>query len=494
MSAPNPECPGCRILQARVAQLEAQLAQLPAIEAELASLRACVAQLQALQLQLEARLNQNSTNSSRPPSSDPPAAPKRPSKPAPSGRRPGGQPGHKGITRFLKPIEQCHELLSFFPDACAHCHAPLPQAPSGDAPPPRRHQFLELPPVLIRTIEYQCHATSCPSCHALSWATPPSELPAGIFGPRLQAVCALLVGRHRLSRRSLQEWLFEVGGEAVSLGCLINLEARTTRALQSPYEQTCEAVAAAAVVHADETPWRKGSQKAWLWSAATSCLALFRIDRHRSREAFELLLPPRCDGSRRTVICDRYSAYQHLMGDERQVCWAHLLREFVELSQMQGEAKRLGEALLAATGWLFEEWHAYRNGEVSRGGFTAWMGRVKAQFAELLSLARKSDHWRAGPLGRELLKQWECLWTFVRLEGVEPTNNAGERAVRPGVLWRKCSFGHQGEGGRAFVERMLTVVGSLRLQGREVLEYLEAAIRAGQQGVAPPSLLPEPAG
>jgi transposase len=494
MSAPNPECPGCRVLQARVAHLEAQLAQLPAIEAELASLRACVAQLQALQLQLEARLNQNSQNSSRPPSSDPPAAPKPPSLPAPSGRTPGGQPGHKGNTRFLKPIEQCHEVVPFFPEACAHCHAPLPQEPSGDVPPPRRHQVLELPPILIRTIEYQCHATSCPHCQALTWATPPPEVPAGIFGPRLQAVCALLVGRHRLSRRSLQEWLWEVGGEAVSLGCLIDLEARTTWALQTSYEQAREAVAAAAVVNADETPWREGSHKAWLWSAATPALVLFRIDRHRSRAAIELLLPPRKDGSRRTVICDRYSAYQHLTADERQVCWAHLLREFRELAQMTGSAQALGEALLAATGWLFGLWHAYREGEIDRAGLPAWMGRVQAQFAELLLLAKKSDHWRAGPLGRELLKQWECLWTFVRVPGVEPTNNAGERAVRPGVLWRKCSFGHQGEGGRAFVERMLTVVGSLRLQGREVLTYLEAAIRAVQQGVAPPSLLPEPAG
>jgi transposase len=493
MSAPNPECPGCRLLQARVAQLKAQLAQLRALDAELASLCACAAQLQALQLQLGARLHQNSTNSSRPPSSDPPAASKRPSKPPPSGRTPGGQSGHKGNTRFLKPTEQCHEVIPCSPQACACCHAPLPQEPCDDAPSPRRHQLLELPLVLIRTIEYQCHATACPHCHALTWATPPPEVTHGIFGPRLQAVCALLVGRHRLSRRSLQEWLWEVGGEAVSLGCLIDLEARTTRALQAPYEQAGEAVAAAAVVHADETPWREGSHKAWLWSAATSEWVLFRIDRCRSRAAFELLLPPRRDGSRRTVICDRYSAYQHLTADERQVCWAHLLREFRELAQMTGRAQALGEALLAATGWLFGLWHAYRAGEIDRAGLLVWMERLQAQFAELLLLAKQSEHWRADPLGRELLKQWECLWTFARVEGVEPTNNAGERAVRPGVLWRKCSFGHQGEGGRAFVERMLTVVGSLRLQGRAVLASLEAAIRAALQGGMPPSPVLEPA-
>jgi transposase len=483
MSPPHPDCPGCQTLRAQVTQLQEQLAVL---QAELAPLRARLAQL-------EARLNQNSQNSSRPPSSDSPAAPRRPPKPAPSDRKPGGQPGHKGTTRFLKPALECHQVVPFFPAACAHCHAPLPQEPAPEALPPRRHQVLELPPVLIERIEYQCHASTCPHCHGLTWATAPPEVPAGIIGPRLQALCALLVGRHRLSRRSLQEWLWEGGGEAVSLGCLIDLEGKTTQALRVPYEQAANAVAAAERVNADETPWRQGAQKAWLWSGATPLVVCFRIDPSRSREAFELLLPPRADGSRRTVICDRFSAYQHLRGDERQVCWAHLLREFRELSQMSEAAQGLGEALLAATGWLFELWHAYRGGEIDFGELGAWMERVQAQFAELLGLAKASGHWRAGVLGRELLRQWECLWTFVRVAGVEPTNNAAERAVRPAVLWRKCSFGNQGEGGRAFVERMLTVVGSLRLQGRPVLEYLAEAIGAAQRGVEPPSLLPEPA-
>lgn len=487
MSASNPECSGCRALQARVAELEA----------ELALVRPLVAQLQEQLAKLSARLSRNSKNSSLPPSSDPPSSdpPSSPAEtPPPSGRKPGGQHGHKGTTRSLKPTHECQHVVPFFPDTCAQCHASLPETPAAASPPPRRHQVLDLPPILIETTEYQCHARFCPCCQTLTWATLPPTVPAGIVGPRLQAHCALLVGRHRVSRRSLQEWLFEVGGEALSLGCLMELEARTAQALRLPYEQVHQAVAAAAIVNADETPWREGSDKAWLWSAATGSLALFRIDRHRSRPALELLLPPRKDGSRRTVICDRYSAYQHLHGDERQVCWAHLVREFTALSQMTGEAGRLGEALLGATGWLFELWHAYRRGELDWAGVQGWMGRVRAQFAEVLKMAKGSEHWRAGPLGRELLKQWECLWTFVRVVGVEPTNNAGERAVRAGVLWRKNSFGHQSERGRGFVERMLTVVGSLKLQGRGVLAYLEEAIRAWQEQGEPPNLVPEAAG
>jgi len=459
------------------------------LRAQVAQLQALVAQLQARQAQLEARLNQNSQNSSRPPSSDPPEAPKRPPKPAPSGRRPGGQPGHKGVTRCLKPTEECHHVVGFFPAGCLHCHAAFPEPPSPADLPPRRHQVLDLPPVLVETTEYQCYAASCPACGCLTWATLPAEVPAGILGPRLQAVCALLVGRHHLSRRALQEFLQDAGGEEVSLGCLLDLEARTAAALALPYDEARQRVAQAPRVNADETPWRQGSQKAWLWSAVTTAVACFRIDARRSRAAFEALVPPDLVG--RTVTCDRYSAYQHLTGDQRQVCWSHLRRDFTALTQMSGEAKAIGEALVAATGRLFSVWHRSLAGEMDRERLPERMEPVRAEFAELLGRARSSGHWKAAPLGRELGRQWECLWTFVRVLGVEPTNNAAERAVRPGVLWRKCSFGNQGEGGRAFVERMLTVVGSLRLQGREVLAYLEAAIRAAQQGAAAPSLLPE---
>jgi transposase len=318
MSAPNPECSGCRALQARVAQLEAQ-----------------VGLLQSYLAKLEARLNQNSQNSSRPPSSDPPArstpAPKYP----PSGRHPGGQHGHKGTTRFLKPTHECQRVVPFFPDTCAHCLAPLPAAPSLNMPPPRRHQVLDLPPVLIETTEYQCHARACPCCQTLTWAPLPSTVPAGIVGPRLQAVCALLVGRHRVSRRSLQEWLLEVGGEALSLGCLIDLEARTAQALQLPYEQVWEAVQAAAVVNADETPWREGSEKAWLWSAATASLELFRIDRHRSRAAFALLLPPglRREPSHRDL---RSATAAGRAGDRQRACSQSCSSALLELPERSG--------------------------------------------------------------------------------------------------------------------------------------------------------------
>jgi transposase len=291
-----------------------------------------------------------------------------------------------------------------------------------------------------------------------------------------------------MTRRSLQEFLLEAGGETLSLGCLSALEARTTAALAAPYEAACQAIARAKQVHADETPWRQGALKAWLWTAVSEWIVCFLVSASRSREAFQTLVP---FDPARTVTCDRYSAYQHLVRDQRQVCWAHLLRDFTALSQANGPERDLGVGLVAATKEGFALWYRYRADAMGRRGLQEAMEPVQERVRRLLEQGRASQHWKAGPLGTELLKQWESLWTFVRIEGVEPTNNAAERAVRPGVLWRKISFGNQGEGGRAFVERMLTVVGSLRLQGRGVLDYLEGAIRAWQEQREAPSLVPE---
>jgi transposase len=297
MSAPNPECPGCQALQARVTELEARL--------EL----------------LEARLRQNSRNSSRPPSADPPAAPKRPAKPPPAGRKPGGQPGHKGVSRCLKPTDQVDAVVALVPTCCAHCATPLPPAPTPDDPLPRLHQVTDLPPSFLITTEYHLHARACPLCARRTWAPLPEGVSAASVGPRLQAFLALLVARFHLSRRQASEWLAEVGGEPFSLGCLASLEAATAAALWAPYQEVQAAVAAAGAVNVDETPWREGKAKAWLWLAATPALTLFRIDPSRSRGAFERLLPPSPERPR-SVTSDRHRAYTYTRDAYAPACGA----------------------------------------------------------------------------------------------------------------------------------------------------------------------------
>jgi transposase len=310
--------------------------------------------------------------------------------------------------------------------------------------------------------------------------------------PRLQAFLALMTGRFRLSRRGVQELLATVFAEDLALGTISTLEGKTAQALSAPYEAAQGYVATAGSVNVDETPWLDRDRRAWIWTAVTPPVICFRIDPSRSRAALERLLPPLGEGEQRTVTSDRYSVYTHLKGEGWQICWAHLKRDFTAVAQMkEAEPRAIGEAALAQIERLFEVWHAYRRGELDRAGLGQGMQPVREQLEAILEQAVESGHWKAAPLAWHLLGHFESLWTFVGREGVEPTNNAAERAVRPAVLMRKSSFGTRSEAGRGFVERMLTVVGSLKAQGREVMAYLEAAIRAAAVGGDAPSLVPE---
>jgi transposase len=357
-----------------------------------------------------------------------------------------------------------------------------------------RHQVTEVPPTVCTTTEYRLHARTCPNCRRRTWADLPEGVPRGAHGPRFQAVCSLLTGGYGLSRRATQELVLDLLGEEVSLGTLSSLEAATAAALAAPYQEVAAAVADASRVNADETRWFEAHQLHWLWLAATDTLALFRMDASRSREAFERLLPPRAAGPRRTVTADRYSAYCHLAGEAWQICWSHLKREFIGWAESTGRAASLGKVALAVTRRVFDRWHQVRAGELPYAGLALSLEPVKERLRRVLEEAVASRHWRVEGPGRHLLKHFESLWTFARVEGVEPTNNHAERVLRRGVLWRKRSFGHQSERGRAFAERLLTVVGSLRLQGRNVLAYLEEACRAALTASGPPSLLPHSPG
>jgi transposase len=470
MSVPHSDCPGCQALQILVADLQAQLA----------ALNAQVAQLQA-------RLNQNSQNSSRPPSSDPPRAPKRPPTLPRSDRKRGGQPGHKGAFRLLKPVDAVDLLVPLIPDACAHCHTAFSGELAGNALPPRRHQVVDLPPKLTLTTEYQCHARSCRTCGKLTWAALPEGVSRRLVGPRLQAFCALLVGACHVTRRPLQQLLQTAFDLPISLGCLSALEAHTANALAPSYEEAHAAVRAAPCVNADETSWRSGRERLWLWLAATPRLACFRIDPSRSRAAFERLLEPRAG---RTLTSDRYGVYRHGGLCSWQICWAHLLRDFQGLIESKDGSSAHGALALEMAHAMFGLWHAFVRGEIERGELQERLRPIQARLLCRLRRARRSEAKAAASLSRELLRCRKSLWTFATVEGVEPTNNAAERALRPAVIWRKRSYGHEGASGQAFVERMLTVVGSLRLQGRETLGFLEGAIRAWSEGRAGPSLLP----
>lgn len=466
MSAPNPDCPGCRALQAQVQELQA-----------------LVVQLQTQVQELTARLNQNSRNSGRPPSADPPQLRAQRPTPPPSGRKPGGQPGHKGRTRCSLPPDQ---VVVCVPEVCARCGETLPAEAGSSDPPPRVHQVVELPPVAVQVTEYQVQARACPGCGHCTWATLPAGGSPRGEGPRLQAFCALLTGRHRLSRRQVRELLRDLCGWTPALGTLLALEAATSAALAAPVAQLAAAVAAAPVANVDETSWREGKERPSLWTVVTRMGVLFRIG-SRGSATFQALLPP---SGERLVGSDRYVVYDGLPPEQRQLCWAHLVRNFQALIDRGGTGALVGRWALAESAKLFALWHRFRREERTREELLTELVPIQDAFRTLLRLGETGACPKTAALCTHLLDRWEALWNFALWEGVEPTNNAAERALRPAVLWRKGSFGHKSAAGRQFVERMLTTVSTLRLHGRAVLPFLTEVCAAAISSEPPPSLLP----
>jgi transposase len=462
--------------------------QLGTLQLENAALRAQNAALQQRVRELEARLGQTSANSSRLPSADPPRAPRRP-KPPPSGRKRGGQPGHRGAFRALLAIEQVDEIVAVVPERCRHCQQPFPEPAGHRRGRVWRHQVVELLPLAVRVTEYQMAVRRCPSCGKRTRAGLPAGVPRRPFGPRLTAVVALLSGRYRLSRREVRQLLQDLWQVRVSLGAVVRQEQAQSAALAPVVEEARAAVAQAPVVNMDETGWRQEQQRAWLWTAVTTGLTVFRIDRSRGGAVLDALLGPEFQG---VVGSDRWSAYSRVPAERRALCHAHLKRDFQALVDRGGEAEPIGRWGLAEIERLFALWHSFRAGEFSRKELRRRLIPLQARMGRLLRRGQENPDCKAAALCRELTKWWPALWSFARIEGVEPTNNVSERALRPAVLWRKGSFGCESEAGCRFAERLLTVVASCRQQSCPPLDFLVAAAQAILWGSPPPSLLPAP--
>jgi transposase len=453
----------------------------PEAQAYIEALEAHVAALVAMVQALQEQLHQTSRNSSRPPSSDPPQR-QRPSRPRGQRRR-GGQPGHPGHTRTLLPVEDVDEVVVLKPAQCTHCQAPL----SGDDPTPWRHQVIELPPIKPVVTEYQWHQLACPACGETTRSPWPAGVPSRTYGPRVQATVALCTGAYRLSKRTTQQVMDEVFGVPLSVGTISPLEQATTAAVAAPIEAARRYVHEQEVAYLDETSWRQGSKRAWLWVAVTSWVTVFVVRMSRGGQVARELLGEEFAG---ILVTDRYSAYNWYPVRWRQLCWAHLLRDFEAMRSRGGRSEAIGDALLAQTRQMFTWWHRVREGTLQRSTFRSYITPLRREVERLLEAGRRSGIPKTAGTCRDILKRREALWTFVQVEGVEPTNNMAERAIRPAVLWRKGSFGTQSAEGSRFVESMLTVVATLKQQRRNVLEYLTAACEAALQGEAAPSLLP----
>jgi transposase len=459
------DCPGCRSRDARIAELEA-------------AVRALAAQVKDLTARLDDKI---------PPQRPKPDLPAAPDK-KPSGRQPGGQPGHPPHLKTRLPPERITETIPLIPTACRHCQAALPQEPGPDDPAPSWHQVVELPKVTVTVTEYQGHTRTCPCCGQVNHAPIPDDVRRHSVGPHLTAVLGYLTGGQGISKRGVEEIAETIFGAPIALGTVSKLEQELSAAVAVAHAQATAAVRDAAVKHIDETGWKENGQKRWLWVAATRLVAVFVIHPWRNVEALKSLLGGQLLG----ILCsDRWVVYRQWPDPfARQLCWAHLKRNWEKLVERGGAAKRFGERCLAIHRQVFELWHRFRGGGGTRDELSARMQpHVEALQEVILSGAECRDP-RTRRFCARLLTDAYGLWTFVDTDGVEPTNNHGERVLRFGVIWRRRSFGCHSAAGCRYVERMLTVVQTLRLQKRNIVAYLSDSIAAHREGKPGPKLVP----
>lgn len=481
----TPVCQGCRRRDQRIAALHQQIADL---QAQLQHLRQqtrrTTADLKSQLQEARDRAQRNSSNSSLPPSTNPPDAPK-PTPQKPSGRQPGGQPGHPPYPRQRLPPERVTKVISFVPETCAHCQTPLPAQPGPHDPEPTWHQVAELPECIAHITEYQGHGRTCTGCGRLTYAKIPEDIRRFTVGPRLAAALAYLSGSPHVSKRGLEEIADTLFQAPIALGTVSNLEREMSAALQAAHAQAQQAVRDAPVKNVDETGWKEAGKRRWLWLGTTALVACFVIHVGRGAAGLLALLDGKIKG---IIISDRWRVYDRIRLSCRQICWAHLKRDFQKLVDLGGAGKKYGEAGLATAALLFHEWALYRGGG-SRRALQRELQPVRDAMREWLEVGARCSNHKAATLCSNLLKLEPALWTFLYKQGVEPTNNHGERLTRSGVLWRKIAFGCQSARGCRFVERILTVVQTLRLQHRPVLDFLYRSLLAYRNGRTPPKLV-----
>jgi transposase len=430
--------------------------------------------------ELEARLNKSPQNSSLPPSSQHPHA-KPPANKPKSKRKPGAQPGHPKHERALVPSEQCDEVHALKPRQCRRCGTKL----SGADVEPLRHQVWELPEIRPIVTEYQRHRLTCPCCGVVTCGKLPPGVPTGQAGPRLIGFAALLMGCFRQSKRKTAWFFTNILNTPCSPGWVVKLQNQATDALRPTYDDLVLRLPEQGRLNIDESPHKQGLLKTWLWAFVATNFTVFALRLSRKAEELYAHVGEEFAG---IVGCDRAKMYVGL--EHLQWCWAHLKRDFQALIDSgDGQAKRLGHDLMREVDAMFALWHRVRDGTLSRRGFKSQMSPIRHRVEALLLRGVFSGNCRFMGMCDDLHRGRANLWTFVDVEGVGPTNNDAERALRHAVIWRKLSFGTQSVAGSRFVETMLTVIETCRQQQKNAFDYATQAIEARMAGRKPPPLL-----
>jgi transposase len=483
------------------AEIAALRVELAVVRAENAELRQRLGVVEALADKLRVRAEMNSSNSSLPPSSDRPGDRERlkqakkaesdePTADKPRGeggnpaeqskpvkqRKRGAQPGHKGAYR--NDPTPPDEVVEVWPQRCPRCQLILPES-LPEAKPCTRRKVWDFEPQERRflVVEFRGHVVRCPNCHKLVRG----GVPKSHFGAGMIAYVAVLHGVLHAGYREIARFLHGWFGVLISLGEVAALCERTASALASLHQEIARVVRQSRVVNADETPWRIEGKGAWVWAATTGQETLFLVKPSRKGDNVEGLLGKDFAG---IVGSDRYKGYDRIPVEQRAVCHAHLIRNFRGLTSWGGQTAKLGTALLECEAKVFTAWHAFvESGKTDRPKLKADLAPVQEEMRKLLEAARERAP--TYEFARDLLKVWPALWTFVEVEGVEPTNNEAERVLRPVVIWRKVSFGTWSDWGCRFVERMASVVVTCRQKGTDVVQALITAIRDLQANPSP---------
>lgn len=457
----GPECPGCRKRDVRIVELEARV----------------------LKLEGQIRDLQDKLKPPPPPrtlTSQPPAPAKKP-----TGKKPGAQPGHPPQMKALAPPERVNHVVPYIPEACSKCSTALPSEAGATDPEPKRHQVAELPPMAAVVTEHQAHGRTCPCCGEVTWATIPADVRAHSVGPTLTAYIGVLSGVHGMSKRGIEELIEQTLDVSIALGTIANREQELSAALAAAHEEVRQAVADAPVKHVDETGWKQAGKKRWLWVVAIPSAVYFLIHPRRNLEALKRAAGEKLGG----LLCsDRWCVYDEWPDGKRQVCWAHVKRNWEKQVERGGAAKRVGEAWLALHAEVFALWHRFRENGISREELGDAMAPLTLAMLGVLDAGERSRDRKLVRFCTRLRAVYRDLWTFVVTADVEPTNNRAERVLRRAVLWRRRSFGCHSTEGCRFVERILTVVQTLREQKRSVLRFLADVIAAHRASTPTPRL------
>ena len=434
----------------------------PAVQAYLHTVHDALGQLQERVASLEARLTQNSTTSSRPPSSDSPYTKRRQRTNATTPRKAGGKPGHPGHRQVLLSPTTVHEVR---PECC-----PCGNTTFVLTKPYHTHQVIALPPIMMDVTHWVLHQSWCAVCGTWKKAQVPPAHATG-YGPRCSALMGEVAGTYGNGRRMVQTFCASVLQIPISLGAIQKVLDRVAQAIKPHYSAIATQVRHARVNYIDETPWFLTNALQWLWVMVSDTAALYLIPPHRSKEALAALI----DDWAGILVSDGYGVYRHWV-QARQTCLAHLIRT------ARGLAARDNPVVAACGTWALAELQRLcpmATAPPTGGEWRAWYAR----------LCKLIDQYHdptddAGRFARRLLREMDSLWVFLTQYGVEPTNNRAERALRCGVLWRKRSLGTASDKGNHWVERILSLKETCRLHARTTYTVLVDAIThffSGQQ-------------